>query len=214
MKRERLRLWRRLVEELKIGDLVEVIKLDVKDTGKVTKITRIDANYTYAPIQLEDRSWWRTSSLRKLTPEEIQHHLAGEKGISCDRTVVLSCDLMDVRKRLSAIEKRLKEERNLMTEIEERLDERIEALDMGHMEHENEVRAQFIAMKKRLDFMEAYQKGEMPEVCECPMGNQMPNGEPIRIVIMHEKNVYSWTDTCPGECLEWTKKVLDSMREG
>jgi hypothetical protein len=68
----------RLVEDLKVDDWVEVIRPNAEHTGKIGKIIRIDVNDDFAPIQTEDRMWWRPTSLRKLTSNEIEEHLKSE----------------------------------------------------------------------------------------------------------------------------------------
>ena len=102
--------------ELKIGDWVEVIRPDIDATGKIAKVIRVeppsDDKYN---IQLEDKSWWRPTSLRKLTPEEIEQHLVKDlpspKDVFESRIVAYCRATNDgnisIHERLSAIEKRL-----------------------------------------------------------------------------------------------------------
>ena len=70
----------RLVEKLKIGDYVEVIgpafKGQVGDIGKVFKIEQIvDDGFLWASGQYN----YPAESLRKLTPEEVQHYADMER---------------------------------------------------------------------------------------------------------------------------------------
>lgn len=60
----------RLVEELKIGDWVEVILNDTPYTGRIGKVSDVGEEW----IALYNMGAWRRSSLRKRTPEEIQQH--------------------------------------------------------------------------------------------------------------------------------------------
>lgn len=92
-----------------------------------------------------------------------------------------------IKDRLSAIEKRQNEAREYSDNLY-KLAERIYDL------------------QKRLEFVEAFQKDE------CPNGHQIPNGEPIRVTIERGDEAHTYCDTCPGECLNWSEKVLDDMR--
>ena len=108
--------WEEVPAELKIGDWVEVIRPDIDATGKIAKVIRVeppsDDKYN---IQLEDKSWWRPTSLRKLTPEEIEQHLVKDlpspKDVFESRIVAYCRATNDgnisIHERLSAIEKRL-----------------------------------------------------------------------------------------------------------
>jgi len=201
-------------EELKIGDWVRGIY-----NGHVFQIDYIKPRMESKTLDYsgKDEPMYLASSLRKLAPEEIKQHL-------CKDAAIQSVAGMpsEVYERLSAIDKRLTEDRNLMTEIEERLDGRLDILE-----------------------------GEMPEVCESPLtdlgaiaaiasfapvpecvaafirqetevaekrkreGDCHPNTKPIRITISRgQDDTHCFTDTCPSDCLSWAEKVLDSMREG
>jgi hypothetical protein len=68
-------------------------------------------------------------------------------------------------------------------------------------------------LAERIRLLEAYQRGEMPEVCDCPNDHCMPNCEPIRVTIL-AKTGHTEVFTCPADALTWCEKVLDSMRGG
>lgn len=59
---------------------------------------------------------------------------------------------------------------------------------------------------------EASRKDEAELASLCPNGHQIPNGEPIRVTIERGDEAHTYCDTCPGECLNWSEKVLDDMR--
>jgi len=64
--------------ELKIGDYVEIVRPDIDDTGKIRMVIQVDNRPSMFHIKLDDKAWWRVSSLRKLTPSEIEEHLKPE----------------------------------------------------------------------------------------------------------------------------------------
>lgn len=104
----------RLVEEeLKVGDYVEIIKESSPRVGEIFRVSCIIHGYEY-PIQLDEklRSWWRRSSLRKLSPEEVKRHLAKSDIDNIHEKLNLLQDQIDksteeTDKRLEAIEKKL-----------------------------------------------------------------------------------------------------------
>jgi hypothetical protein len=178
-----------LVKDLKVGDWIEIIKPGIPDyTGKIERIIRIDEpdHYNY-PNQIEDKSWWSSKSLRKLTPSEIAKHVqpcTKEDGCGyvakCDwcykdlgqcavggngeHYCSISCSVMaEDHKKLAAIEKRL-----------------------------------------------AILEGEQPETRNC----NLPEGR-ISITIQRgEDEVHGISNSaCPAECLEWCKAVLGNMKK-
>lgn len=195
---------RLVAEELKTGDWVEIVgqpcgleRKPIGMTGKVLGIT-CGGNYELA-------NWiYPASSLRKLTPEEVAFHTGTieYKMQECSEEIEKATEAMRdllaplVDERLAAIEKRLDDQEasikslrfHTTTPTEKWMDE----------------------IDSRLNILE----GERPEVCDCPNGHQIPNGEPIHIVIVKGDKMHTWCDTCPVECLAWCEKVLDSIREG
>lgn len=126
-----------------------------------------------------------------------------------------------IESRLSAIESSLNElgssHAELMGDVEA-LAEKVGAIQSSQeeaieysddLENITETLAKRIhGLQKRADFLEAYQKGEMPEVCE-----GRPYTEPVSIAILgnrHHTNVFKY----PEDAMRWCNTVLDSMREG
>ena len=186
----------RLVEELEIGDRVEVIGPAAscgydQDLGKIFQITE-KSGEMFCTLGY---AWYFPESLRKLTPEEIQlhHEPTGWPQIEWVRKT---------DKRLSAIEKRLD----------------VNADTFALM------RQELTGMQKSIAVLEGIQRGEEPEVCEgisrCLMEatrkayNCKPNAEPIHITFTHGNTTSTWNGTCPSDGLTWCEKALDGMREG
>lgn len=194
--------------ELKVGDYVLVVLpgTDLSDT--VHKIRRIEDETREAfTIQLDDLSWWRPKSLQKLlTPEEIQQHTGtiGYATQKCQEDIEKATKALRdilaplVDERLSAIEKR-----------QDKIDHWMDRFAKVGARWETE-RAE---MQKSIDVLEGIQRGEAPDVADCPNHHCMPNYEPIRISILR-KCAHSDVFTCPNDALDWCKKALDSMREG
>lgn len=222
----------RLVEELKIGDWVEVIGPStgciLYEKGECFQITRKhEFNKSYFGDDMAD--WYPAKSLRKLTPEEMQP-------IKVIPTVEDNVKRLDahreaidaINERLSAIEHRQGTQQNRMDAIEKRIDF-IEAFqkhaayttytykpgEEGTItvhcscgrKHEIEATPRTYQADS-----EASRKDEAELASLCPNGHQIPNGEPIRVAIERGDEAHTYCDTCPGECLNWSEKVLDDMR--
>lgn len=121
----------RLVEELKIGDWVEIIKPGLPDyTGQIGKIIRVDnLGHDGYPNQLEDKSWWSNKCLRKLTPEEIEQHISKAE-VSPESKIWEKINWFEDR--LSAIEKRLGESEKWQDEAHDMITDRLCALEEWH----------------------------------------------------------------------------------
>ena len=139
----------RLVEELKIGDLVEIVGqpcgLKRKPVGMMGKVLGITCEGNY-----ELANWiYPAASLRKLTSGEAKQHVAPKLKLSQEAKdkiselvsdAITGKNTIDIDKRLSAIEKRLDE-------------------SMCRMDAIMQVWAR---LDKRLDFLEAFQKDQHP----------------------------------------------------
>jgi hypothetical protein len=214
----------RLVEEeLKIGDWVEVIGPDGgyctrPDDPKVFRVTGISSEGNLYGDMI--RPGYPAESLRKLTPEEVQQIgkftpekrldsleeyardndrrlSAIEKGNEIVEEYLRKC----VDKRLEAIEKRLKEDRNLMTEIEGRVDERVD-----------EIEEDLDKIFKRLQVLE----GERPEVID---SKKSTNGRitcPNARFAPQQKCMFcgEGMDLCHDNLHRGECPFLDGMREG
>lgn len=103
----------RLVEELKIGDWVEIVGNDIFERSRVGDIFQI--NHTWAEngyFSGIGYTWYSAKSLRKLTPEEIQQHQSIQE---CQVTTRMASTIERCCERLSTIEHR-------QDEIEKRID--------------------------------------------------------------------------------------------
>lgn len=237
----------RLVEELKIGDWVEIIGPSrhgfSEAHGVQFKIEQVLGDEYSAP----GVAWYRAKCLRKLTPDEVLCHLTKRSGFT-------------IEQRLNSLEEYAKENDARVSAIEKRQDEAREYSDNLYKITETQAR-RIYDLQKRVDFLEAFQKdaathatymtytykpgekGTITVHCPCgrkheieatprtyqadseasrkdeaelaslcPNGHQIPNGEPIRVAIERGDEAHTYCDTCPGECLNWSEKVLDDMR--
>lgn len=193
----------RLVEELKIGDWVEVILNDTPYTGRIGKVSDVGEEW----IALYNMGAWRRSSLRKRTPEEIQQHTGtiGYQAQKCNAELEKAKEAMReilaplVDERLSAIEKRQDRQTEvtdhlygIVRKIQKRLGD-VEALaeNAGAIEKRlTSIEKRQREQHERMDrFMQDYREhkdfdfdmhdrikvleGERPEVCE---------GKPDRVI--------------------------------
>lgn len=219
----------RLVEELKVGDWVEVIgpHCDIFvarcDDLKIFKIEyRLDTGCYGYDI---GRPSYPPTSLRKLTPDEIAKHTCsveveyrpkcgwcneylGKQAFAKDGESFCSvtCSVMaEDHKKLAAIEREMKGRTFDKTPIADIL-KRLTAIE-SRLDHGAKVTRKLIdgqdAIEKRLAILE----GEQPEVCE-----GRPNTEPIRVTIL-AKSDHTEVFTCPQVAMKWCQKVLDSMKE-
>jgi hypothetical protein len=221
----------RLVEDLEIGDWVEVISTDNPFTGKIGQVSDIGE----ITVALYNMGCWNRNNLRKLAPAEIQQHLVATVGLheappssdykqaltkACikfnlpyNRPPMETIDTMlemighdsSILERLSTIEKRLD------TICQLKPDGVVEWMDI---------------VEKRLDVLE----GERPEICEashdmdkireliglpdrtcgCTKEDRQPNDQPISISICRgQYEDHTALFKCPGDALTWIKSVLE-----
>jgi len=235
----------RLVEEeLKIGDWVEITgkpdgyPQNWDNEGKIDQVREIKS---------EGRFWldktcllYRTKCLRKLTPEEIAMHPVNNIG---EFTATLKLDTSEfeaqldkvadkmwkllVDERLDAIEKRLKEDRNLMTEIEERMDGRVDEIeeDLGKIfkqlakidKVEEEIYLDEVAdfPPKGKSFSEASQDLQARMVKAEHMLKTARSCKPIMPVRILMVTSDGWQHTTieatKEDAIAWCERVLDGM---
>ena len=178
----------RLVEELEIGDFVEVILNDAPYTGRIGKVSDVGEEW----IALYNMGAWRRSSLRKLTPEEVVFHTGtiGYKMRECSEEIEKATEAMRdllaplVDERLAAIEKRLDVQEDAIIEMDLRLDVDAEAIKVL--------------------------EGERPEVI---YREQFGITENANISMYSDANGKFIIDYSSGG-FDLAKAVLDSMREG
>jgi hypothetical protein len=222
-------------EELKIGDYVVVIKPGIAATGKAGKIIRIDEDE--APIQLEDKSWWRVASLRKLTQEEIQQHTGtiGYKMRECQKDAEKAANALReilaplVDERLSAIEKRLDAQKDAIIEMELILkvqDEEIKVLEGERPEVCQQPLSHIGSLAAMASFgpvpgcVAAFIRHE-PEEAEklklkgtCDEEDCRPFPDNINVSIWVGEEAHTNESCCPNELIDWCEKVLNAMRNG
>jgi hypothetical protein len=251
----------RLVEELQIGDLVKIVGPDWRDCndeiGETFDIESFNEEFKwYSALGM---NFYPASSLRKLTPEEIQQYQTAQmlpkpteiqelrrrihdlemwfngftNGPEPEYVSGISYVKDPIRKRLSAIESRLKEDRNLMTEIEERMDERQDVTDCALKTMGQSIGSLWEAIHKQNSEMPLPLVGFAVSMCgpvpACITsairreseeaekrkleGDCKPNDE-FHVIICKGGNEYAnHYFRCPNDAIDWTKKVLDSMWE-
>jgi tRNA(Ile)-lysidine synthase TilS/MesJ len=170
------------VEELKIGDWVEVIGPDDHGFGHaIGNIFRVDmVNLPSEPFPWAANKITATypvKSLRKLPPEEITMHTGtiGYQAQACHDELKKAQDAIRkllaplVDERLSAIEECQKEHRTAIVSLRQShlylADEELARIKKRLDVHEDT----FALMRQEFNGLEAYQKSEMPEVCESPL---------------------------------------------
>lgn len=135
----------RLVDELKIGDWVEVVGPDMFGShhgGDIFQISNIWVEeHCYAS---EGYHWHPVSSLRKLTPDEIKQHLVPP--INTPQNQFNE----KVDRRLAAIEKRQGAQQNRQNEAREYSDNLYKITE--------KLAERICGLQKRLEFVEAFQK--------------------------------------------------------
>jgi hypothetical protein len=159
---------------LMIGDWVEVDAPDYTGDGRIFQIKHIVREPTKTCYSDTERKHWPGAFLRKLTPEEIQRHTkCSQTKDGCGfvpthiptDTEMLKDRLQNAEWRLSAIENRLGDlgpsHADLMVDIEA-LAETVGAIE----KRQTAICKYNIETEQRLQKLEAYQKGEGPEVCE------------------------------------------------
>lgn len=222
----------RLVEpDLKIGDEVEIIGQNVHNNslrlGQRFVIEQIIIDKKYgtmysAPGQLG----FPAKSLRKLTPEEALCHLTKRPEFTVEQRLVSLKESLEeidqyqtilrdngakrfceIGEQLAAIENRQKEFDAELSEISQ---------EICTIQHRQSCQAIDIkGLQLRLEPLESYQRGEMPELMPEVMPDCKPNDEPICINICKGLNKsITRTFTCLMEARYWTESVLDGMRSG
>lgn len=208
-----------LVPTFKKGDWAEItgpsILGDDKHLGEKFVISGLSTVTQHIPFSPYDGMYYPAKSLRKLTPEEVAKHTAPKLELSqetkekiaavfenaVEREIVKRYP--DIESRLAAIGSRLKNDRNLMMEIEERFDERQDAIEKRQAKIDHWMDRFAKAGARWENFIEAIQKNEV---------EYMPDCKPIRIIMFREGKECATVADCPAEALAWCQKVLDGMR--
>lgn len=214
----------RLVEELKIGDWVEVVGrpkgMSEYPIGQIGKITDIGPQGGFWVENV--MKFYDSSALRKLTPDEIEQHLAPP--INTPQNQFNE----KVDRRLAAIERRQGAQQN-----------RMDAIVSNAYDDQDELEKRLSEINKRLDFIEAFQKdaaihatymtytykpGEEGTITvHCPCGRKheieatpraYQDDDMIDITILRraDRTLHMWHSRDPDECLDWAKRVMDEMR--
>lgn len=148
----------RLVEELKIGDWVEVIGPDgaLNDYYRGRKF-----RISQTPRQASDMfscefypNYFPTKSLRKLTLAEALCHITKRPSEYIDASL---------EGRISAIEKQLKEQQKKISQFDGEISHLMGSIQECLMESgdvEARARCREMAIEKRLDFVEKFQRGQ------------------------------------------------------
>jgi hypothetical protein len=207
----------RLVEEdLKMGDLVEVVgKSYYLDNSCLGKVFRIDEIRPDALIPAFGRLYF-AKFLRKLTSEEITMH-TGTIGYQVEEWQKEMEKVENAVRKLLApdIEKGIHKAVNaFLVENNQKLKERLSAIEKrqeSQCHRLNRHTFDINGIKSRLSILE----GERPEVCpSCTVPDCDLSDVKIRISITRGGIEHIHYHACPCECGEWAEKVLDSMREG
>jgi len=180
-------------EELQVGDYVEVIGPsrwdDDSNRGKIFEIESLHEAYSCLPAGYSTKKFhqiYPASSLRKLTPEEIQSPINTPQNQFNER----------VEKRLAAIDKRLEAHKDEIVEMGLRLN--VDGTDIKDIE-------------KRLDILE----GEAPEVVDSNSDRVIcPNARfsPKSVCMLCGNSNDLCHDRIVRNACEY-EKVLNSMRK-
>lgn len=159
----------RLVEELKIGDWVRGIY-----NGHTFQIDYIKPRMESKTLDYsgKDEPMYLAFSLRKLTPEEIEAHLHPiqvSATMDCSEFAEGMAKCQDklwkigIEARLSAIEKQLKEQHGKISQFDGEISHLLASIQECLMESgdvEARTRCREMAIEKRLDFIEKFQRDQ------------------------------------------------------
>jgi hypothetical protein len=205
-------------EELKVGDYVESISNEyLRD-----KIFRVEALKDECGEVLAGNIYFSPKSLRKLSPAEVQAHLAppintpqnqfNEKtearlAVIESRQDSLEEYARENDKNLSAIVKRSFRHENWISRFA-KVGARWEE-EKADLEERIECMGQTIGkMQKSISFLEAYQRDEISVVYD----SMKPRDESIRMTIQRQSGPELIMYDDPARCLSWARTVLDGMR--
>lgn len=231
-------------EELKVGDYVEAIGPSClnhvyKEDSKIFQIERVNSDT--GCVSHKNMGIYYPNSLRKLSPAEVQAHLPHVQvtaSIDCsgflEKLEKTKNNLwkFSIEQRLAAIEKRQDKLDSWITRFA-KVGARLE-------EERADLEEAIGKQQKRMDFVEAIQKGDgltdigsiaaiasfgpIPaciaefqkrEAEEAEMrkkGDCRPTGEPILVRIHRGDDHFSRELTCPGELITWCTEILDNMK--
>jgi hypothetical protein len=159
--------------ELQIGDFAEVTSPGSDNFGKVFKVTHIiDVGIEHIYTGDDIDYYYSMSDLRKLTPEEIEAHLHPIRvsaTMDCSEFAERMAKCQDklwkigIEARLFAIEKQQKEQHEKISQFDGEISHLMGSIQECLMESgdvEARTRCREMAIEKRLDFVEQFQRDQ------------------------------------------------------
>jgi hypothetical protein len=140
----------KLGEELKIGDWVEHEDI----VFQIADISEGEPYYLHRSGKTFEK-WYHPSALRKLTPEEALCHITKR------HSEYIDASLEALKGRISAIEKQLKEQQEKINQFDGEISHLMGSIQECLMESgdvEARARCREMAIEKRLDFVEKFQR--------------------------------------------------------